>query len=87
MANASLWMGIAGVILSTLGWIFTGASWLAYIGLALGAIGLIISIMALRHHKREGKLGNRAVWGMILSIIAIIEWVIVLIITLPKGQA
>ncbi len=84
MATAGLGMGCLGVILGTLGWVYTSVSWLAYIGLALGAIGLIICIMALRHHRRESKPGTRAVWGMILCIIAIIEWVIVLIITLPK---
>ncbi len=83
MANTSLVMGILSIIFSTLGFI-QSISWMGYIGLALGVIGLILSIIALTHHRNEGKLGKRAIWGMVFSIIGIVEWIIGLIIYSSK---
>lgn len=84
MAITSFILGVLSVILCTIGLIFMNVSWMAHVGFALGAIGLIGGIMALRHHRRESKRGTQGVWGMIFSIIGIIEWVIVLIFILPK---
>jgi hypothetical protein len=83
LAAASLIISIIALIFSGIGFI-PGASWSCYVGLVAGIAGIIMSAVALSHHRREGKAGRMAMWGLIFSIIAVIVGVIALIVVITS---
>ena len=69
-------MAIAGLVLGIVGIVFRFIPGVSFIGLIAAIVGLIISILA---RNREPERRGMATAGLILSIIAIVIWLIVLI--------
>lgn len=69
-------MAIAGLVLGIVGIVFTFIPGVSIVGLIAAIVGLILSILA---RKRDPERRGMATAGLVLSIIAIVIWVIVLI--------